>query len=150
MTTIDDLLARHRRLALDSNLFIYLFEAAGSQARTCSALLDAAEATGTTLVVSALALAELAVGPAVAQAEVVAERYQDAIRSIWHLDIVPLSADIAVDAGLLRGRTGCSLADAIHLATARQAGATAFVTNDRRVRHLPQLEVVQLAELAAP
>jgi predicted nucleic acid-binding protein len=150
MTTVDDLVAGHRRLALDSNLFIYLFEAGGWQARTCSALLDAAEAAGTTLVISALTLAELSVGPALAQDEVLADRYQDAIRSIRLLDIVPLSADIAVDAGLVRGRTGCSLADAIHLATARQAGATAFVTNDRRLRPLAKLEVVQLAELVAP
>jgi len=62
---------------------------------------------------------------------------------------VPLTADIAVDAGVLRGRTGWSLADAIHLATARQAGATVFVTNDRRVRSIPKLEVVQLADLVA-
>jgi predicted nucleic acid-binding protein len=56
--------------------------------------------------------------------------------------------DLAVDAGVLRGRTGCSQADAIHLATARQAGATAFVTNDRRFRGLQNLEVVQLVDLA--
>jgi predicted nucleic acid-binding protein len=150
MTTVDDLVAGHRRLALDSSLFIYLFEAGGWQARTCSALLDAAEVAGTTLIVSALTLAELAVGPAMLQDEAMADRYRDAIRSIRLLDIVPLSADIAVDAGLLRGRTGCSLADAIHLATALQAGATAFVTNDRRLHHLPKLEVVQLAELVTP
>jgi predicted nucleic acid-binding protein len=42
-----------------------------------------------------------------------------------------------------------SLADAIHMASARAAGATAFVTNDRRVRGSAKLEVVYLDELEA-
>lgn len=149
MVTIAALLERHRRLALDSNLFIYLFEAGGREARTFGLLLDAAEASATTMIVSSLTLAEVSVGPAVLQDEVMADRYADAIRSIRRLDVVPMTADIAVDAGLLRGRTGYSQPDAIHLATARHAGATAFVTNDRRLRSLPRLEVVQLADLQA-
>jgi len=149
VVTVDDLLRGHRRLGLDSNLFIYLFEAGGSEARTFGSLLDAAEASGTTMIVSSLTLAEVSVGPAMIQDEVMADRYLDAIRSIRRLEIVPMTADIAVDAGLLRGRTGYSQADAIHLATARQAGATAFVTNDRRLRSSPRLHVVQLADLVA-
>jgi predicted nucleic acid-binding protein len=149
MVTVGDLLEKHRRLALDSNLFIYLFEAGGPEARTFGSLLDAAEASATTMIVSSLTLAEVSVGPAVVRDDVMADRYADAIRSIRRMDIVPMTADIAVDAGLLRGRTGYSQADAIHLATARQAGATAFVTNDRRLRSLPKVEVVQLADIVA-
>jgi len=149
MMSIGGLLSKHRRLALDSNLFIYLFEAGGSEARTFSSLLDAAEGLGTTLIVSSLALAEVSVGPAAIQDEVMADRYADAIRSIRGVTIVPMTADIAVDAGLLRGRAGYSQADAIHLATARQAGAAVFVTNDRRIRSTPHLDIVQLADLVA-
>jgi predicted nucleic acid-binding protein len=49
----------------------------------------------------------------------------------------------------MRGRRGHSLPDAIHLATAIAAGASAFVTNDRRLRVIPRLNVVQLADLVA-
>ena len=38
---------------------------------------------------------------------------------------------------ILRAATDSAGSDAIHLATARQAGAGAFVTNDRRLRSLP-------------
>lgn len=147
--TIPEMLRSHRRVALDANLFIYLFEAGGSEAITVAALLDAVEAAGAEIVVASLTLAEVSVRPAASADAVMADRYADAIRSIRRLQVVPLTADIAVDAAVLRGRTGWSLADAIHLATARQAGATVLVTNDRRLHSTPRLEVVQLADLAA-
>jgi predicted nucleic acid-binding protein len=37
----------------------------------------------------------------------------------------------------------------VHVATARVAGASVLVTNDRRVRSLPKLDVVQLVDLVA-
>jgi predicted nucleic acid-binding protein len=147
--TIVELCSRHRRMALDSNLFIYLFELGGLEGVAVQRLLDAAESGGVSIVVASLALAEISVYPAAVDNAVMAERYADAIRSVQRLDVVPLTAEIAIDAGLMRGRLGHSLPDAIHLATALRTGATAFVTNDRRLRRLPQLEVVQLADLAA-
>jgi predicted nucleic acid-binding protein len=146
---LDELLERHARIALDANLFIYLFETGGPDAIAVRGLLNAAEAAGTTFVVASLALAEVTVHPVTIGDAVMADRYADAIRSVNRLHVVPLTADIAIDAGILRGQHGSSLPDAIHLATARQAGASAFVTNDRRLRGLPKLEVVQLADLVA-
>lgn len=60
---------------------------------------------------------------------------------------MPLSTDLAVDAGMIRGARGIGLADAIHLATAQAGGATAFVTNDRRLRGTARLEVISLDDL---
>ena len=77
------------------------------------------------------------------------ERFADAIRSIENLHVVPVSLEIAVEAELVGGRTSLTLADAIHLATARVAGASAFVTNDRRLRSMPMLDVIQLADVVA-
>jgi predicted nucleic acid-binding protein len=91
----------------------------------------------------------LIVGPVRAGDETMAERYLDAIRSIEHLHVVPATAEIAADAGVVRGRTGLTLADALHVATARAAGASILITNDRRIRPMPQLNVVQLADLVA-
>ena len=50
-------------------------------------------------------------------------------------------------AAWLRGQGQLDLADAIHVAGARVAGATAFITNDRRIKSRPNLDVFYLDEL---
>ncbi len=147
--TINELVARHRRIALDANTVIYLFEAPGPLAAAVAAIFDAADAGRLTIVMSTLLLAEVAVGPVRAGDETMVERYADEIRGVRGLHLVPLTGDIALDVGVIRGRHGLRLADAVHLATARHAGASAIVTNDERMPALPRLEVVRLADLVA-
>lgn len=63
-----------------------------------------------------------------------------------NLRIVGLDAETAIDAAW--GRSGHrDLGDAIHIATARRAGATCLVTNDSRVRGRAGVEVVSLADI---
>ena len=147
--TPEELAGRHRRISLDANVFIYLFEAGGPLARATAAILALAETGRLSIVVSSMVLAEIAVGPVAADDETLAERYAQAVRELRGLDVVPLTADIAIDVALIRGRHRIEIADAVHLATARHAGATAIVTNDERMRPIPRLEVVRLADLTA-
>lgn len=147
--TVDELCSRHRRIAFDANVFIYLFEGTGPLARAAASVLDAVSGGRSTGLAATIVLSEVVVGPARAGDETMAERYIDAIRSIEHLHVVPVTAEIAADAGFVRGRGGLTLADALHVATARAAGASVLVTNDRRIRPLPQLDVVLLADLTA-
>jgi predicted nucleic acid-binding protein len=145
--TIDELVARHRRIAVDANAFIYLFETPGPLARATGAILDAAELGKVTVVVSTMVLAEIAVGPAAVRDETLIERYADAVRGARGVQVVPLTAEIAIDVGIIRGRHRVQIPDAVHLATARHAGATAIVTNDERMPALSHIEVVRLADL---
>ncbi|MGN7970651.1 type II toxin-antitoxin system VapC family toxin [Microbacterium sp. 22296] len=49
-------------------------------------------------------------------------------------ELLPVEPDAYLDAALLRARhRGLQTADALHLAVARQAGCTAFWTNDSRL-----------------
>jgi predicted nucleic acid-binding protein len=106
-----------------------------------------AETGRLSIVVASIVLAEIAVGPVATDDEALAERYAQAVREVRGLDVVPLTADIAVDVALIRGRHRQEIPDAVHLARARHAGATAIVTNDERMRPIPHLEVVRLASL---
>lgn len=148
-TAIEALARRHPSVGIDSNVLICLLEDAGALGDTAAVLIDAV-ADGTLRgVLATLGLAELLVGPAGAGDPALLERYVEEITTIDGLAIRPLTVDVAVSAALRRAIDGVGLADAIHLATARDAGATAFVTNDRRVRTTdPRLEIVRLDELA--
>lgn len=138
----------HKRVGLDSNVLIYLLEDSGKLGQSAGALLDAiarGEAVG---ILSAIVLTEACAGPAKAGDMTLVERVADELRSLENTEIVDVSADIAVDGAVIRGARLVSTPDAIHLASARAAGATAFVTNDRRIKPSPQLDVLYLDELA--
>ncbi len=62
---------------------------------------------------------------------------------------IPLTCELADRAAALRAEHRFSTADAIHVATALDAGATAFVTNDRDLPPVPGIEYLQLADFAA-
>jgi predicted nucleic acid-binding protein len=141
------LLSQHRRVGIDSNVFIYLFEGTGANADAAGALLDAIAAGEGEGVVATLAIAEVGSGPARGADLAMVERYADELSSLEGVRVVPLDTAVAVEAAVMRGATSLTLADAVHLATARSAGATAFVTNDRRIPTLDGLTVAYLDEL---
>jgi predicted nucleic acid-binding protein len=137
----------HRRVGIDSNVFIYLFEGSGQNADAAGALLDAIAAGEGEGVVATLAIAEVGSGPARGGDIAMVERYADELSSLEGVRVVPLDASIAVESALIRGATSLTLADAVHVATARSAGATAFVTNDRRLSMDHGLTVAYLDDL---
>ena len=146
--TLDDLIARHRRVGIDSNVFIYLFEGSGPLAGVAGRLLDAVESGRLEAVLATVGLTEVLTRPASLGDGAIFERYAAELRGLPHLRLVPLDDEIAVDAAW--GRSGGrDLGDAVHVATARRAAATGFVTNDRRVRARAGVEIVLLDELVA-
>ena len=147
--TVAELCHRHRRIGLDTNVLVYVLEDVVPYATIGQAIVDAIESRHVSAVLASIGLAELATGPAQSGDPALVERYVDELRSVDGLRIEPLSAEIAVDAAIIRGSRHIGLADAIHLATARAAGATAFVTNDRSLRRSTKLEVIYLDDLAA-
>jgi predicted nucleic acid-binding protein len=147
--TIAELCAGHRRIGLDTNVLVYLLEDVAPFAATSQAITDAVEAGWVSAVLASIGLAELVTGPASSGDGALVERYKDELRSMTGLRIETLSAEIAVDAAIIRGSRRIGLADAIHLATARATGATAFITNDRSLRGSTKLEVIYLDDLAA-
>jgi predicted nucleic acid-binding protein len=145
--TTAELLRRNAKVGLDSNLFIYLIDDVAPWAERVAELLVGVDSGLASAVLSAIGLTEILSGPARGGDLGRLERNHDDILAISGLSILPVTPDMAVDAAVIRGARGIPLADAIHLASARAAGATAFVTNDRRIRGSRKLEVIYLDEL---
>lgn len=149
MESVRDLIDRHRNIAIDSNILIYLFEGSGHDADRASEIIDAIASGVVRGSLATIGLSEVLTRPARLGHGSLLERYAEEIRSIEHLRLVALSAEIAIDAAWVRGGGGMRLPDAVHLASAVADGATAFITNDRRLRSTPRLEIVSLADLTA-
>ena len=141
-------LAGHRRIGLDSNILIYLLESGGPLRDAAARIVDAIDAGTTEGVLSAVGLVEILAGPARAGDAAAFELTADALRDLL-IRVVSVDRATAEDAAWIGGSLGIGLEDAVHLASARNAGATAFVTNDRRLRSIPRLEVVYLDDLVA-
>jgi predicted nucleic acid-binding protein len=146
--TIDDLVVRHRRVGIDSNVFIYLFEGSAAEAVPAGLVLDAIEAGRCEGVLATVGLTEILTRPASVGDGAIFERYADEIRSIRNLRLAPLDDETAIDAAWGRS-TDRDLGDAVHVATAKTASATAFITNDRRVRPRSGVEIVLLDSITA-
>ena len=144
--SIRDLELAHRRVAVDANVLIYLLQADELRGERARAVIDAVEQGRLSGVLATVGGLEVLTGPAKARDQAGFERTAEEVRSL-PLQLVGLSASIAEDAAWLRGSDGLSMADAIHVASARAAGATALITNDRRIGAQASLEVFYLDDL---
>jgi predicted nucleic acid-binding protein len=129
-------------------VFIYDWEQHPLFGTAAGAVLVAVETGALTAVASTLLLAELLVGPYRAGRPRAADAYARRLTAFPNLRLVPPDVVVCRAAARLRGATpGLRLADAVHVATALESGATAFVTNDLDLRRLGGLEVIRLSEL---
>ena len=147
-SSLERLLSGHRRVALDSNVLIYLADDFAGRGQVAGRVIAALLERGIETVLATVGLSEVLTGPARAGDIVGFESLADDLGEMG-LRLVPLDASIAEDAAWLRGRSRFDLIDAIHVTSARAAGATVFLTNDRGIASLPQLEVVSLDDLIA-
>ena len=146
--SVATLSSAHQRIAIDSNVLIYLLESPGPLAEAAAALLDGIEAGSLSGVMASIATVEILTGPARAGDGPGFETAAETLRDL-PVRFVPLDTAVAEDAAWVRGTTSAGLEDSVHLASARAAGATAFVTNDRRVRSISGLEVIYLDEFGS-
>lgn len=147
-SSVEALVRRHRRIAIDSNVLIYLLDGGGRRAELAARLIDAVGRGEIEGVVASVGLAEILVASAKANDGPMFEQTAATLRDLG-LRVMTLDAEVAEDAAWIRGRTGASMPDAIHLACAIRAGATVFVTNDRRMPKPARLEISILDDLVA-
>jgi predicted nucleic acid-binding protein len=125
-----------RRLYIDSNIFIYMFESEDARSEKLRELF-LTERTGERpfLVTSELTLSETLVGAYRKGDESLIEIYSNWTTSNSHLEVGPLHRDILWGASILRAEYDTlKLPDALHLATAFAFDCTHFLSGDKRLR----------------
>jgi predicted nucleic acid-binding protein len=147
MLDVAALVARVRgnKVYLDTNIFIYVLNDTPNLAQPCLALLQACADRQVLGLTGDATLAELLVKPlqhnnAAAVAAVRALLVEDGAITLLSHD-----RHCFERAAHLRAAHGLKMVDALHLATAMQAGAACFITNDQRFPTLATVECLSLS-----
>ncbi len=138
-------LTKHPRLALDSSIFIYHFEANPNYLPLTEAILSAIADGRCTGILSTVTIMEVTVWPWQQNRGDVARQYELLLAIFPNITLVDVSRDVARKAAQLRALYNIRPADALLVATGLVNGATAWVSNDRQLRRLaPELEIFVL------
>ena len=73
--------------------------------------------------------------------------YRNLLSATQGLTTLPVTIDIAEQAANLRARYNLATPDAVHLATAMDAGCDAFLTNDAALQRVAKIRVLVLGQL---
>jgi predicted nucleic acid-binding protein len=139
-------LPRDRRIGIDTPIFIYHFEKSNPFASLAGAALLAVEHGEVTGVTSLVTLLEISVLPLRLGRPEIADAYETLIASIPNLTIAQIDRRIARIAAELRARYNLRVPDALQIAACLSNGADTFLTNDRRLRVVSELDVRILAD----
>lgn len=142
MGRLDQVLDSHRVIGIDTAPFIYLWERSPRYYHLSESLFRHLSQQGTLGVTSVISLIEACVYPQRQGRLDLVDAYEHALLYSRQVRLLPVDARLARRATVLRAQHNLLVPDAIQVAAALEAGATLFVTNDRRLAAVRECEVV--------
>lgn len=147
MEELAQVIRSHKKIALDTNCFIYYLEAAPAATILREDVFSPLEQGRFQAVTSTLTLAEVLVKPKSLGREDICMEYVMLLSSYPNLAIIPFTLPIAVRCAEIRAEYRVRTPDAIQLATAIESQATLFLTNDLNLpRQISQLTILFLKD----
>lgn len=140
-------LRRHRRIALDTSVFIYQLEANARYLALTDHIFSWIERPGGKAVTSTITMTELLVQPYRVADQQQADEFYVLLSTYPNLEWIAPNLEIADRAAKLRALHGLRTPDALHAATAIHAGATGLVTNDPVFERVKDFETLLLDKL---
>ncbi len=136
------------KIALDSVIFIYALEGNAEFGDRVLKIFEAIEQGKCQGFACDLVLAELMVKPLREGQVEIAQEYVTELPKFPNLTFRSITRATVITAASLRGSSNLGLVDALHLATAIEAGCTVFLTNDTALRHpSPGIDIWMLADI---
>lgn len=136
-----------KKIALDTNLFIYVFEQSNEFGEKAKAILEQVENGIYLAVASVISLTEILVKPIREGNMSLEKQYKLLFTHFPNLSIIPIDNSIAERAAYLRGIYGLKTPDALIVASAIAAGAELFITNDLRLEQIREIKCIALNQL---
>jgi predicted nucleic acid-binding protein len=145
---LDEVLARHATVAVDTAPFIYLWEQHPRYLPLAEALfrhLKLPQVQGITSIVS---LIEACIHPQRQGRLDLVQAYERSLLHSQQIRTLPIDATLARRAIILRAAYEIHIPDALQISAALEAGATLFVTNDRRLSKIQEIEILLFDDYA--
>ncbi|HEY1205725.1 MAG: PIN domain-containing protein [Bryobacteraceae bacterium] len=147
MIRLRGLLRGHRRIALDTSVFIYQLEANARYLPLTDAIFSWIERPDSKAVTSTITMTELLVQPYRDSDEQRVDEFYGLLSTFPNLDWIAPNLEIADLAARLRAVHRLRTPDALQAATAAYAGVTALITNDAVFERVGAFETLVLDRL---
>ncbi len=144
MKLLRGFLRRHRRVALDTSVFIYHLEANPRYVALTDHVFAWLEQSDHAAVTCTITMAELLVHPYRASDNPQVDEFYALLSTYPNLDWVAPDLAIADTAAKIRAAHNLRTPDALQAATAVQAGATGLITNDSVFKRVKEFETLLL------
>lgn len=145
---IVDALRSFQYVGFDTPVFVYHIEQSSRWAATATAALEAMVGGSFSGLTSVITLLEISIKPLRLGRPEVADAYEALIGDITNLAINDIDGRTARIGAELRAKYGLRTPDSLQIAACLADGAEAFVTNDRRLRRVEEIDVVVLGDFA--
>jgi predicted nucleic acid-binding protein len=130
-----------RLVALDTPIWIAFIEQKSAFLAEVNPLFESLKSGRVRVVTSSVGLIEILTGALLRGDELLARRTEEVLTGLDGSTVVPVTLEVARHAARLRAAYGLRTPDAIHLATAVATGAVEFVTTDRRLARVREIEI---------
>jgi predicted nucleic acid-binding protein len=139
-------LRAHRKVCLDTSVFIYFIERHPSYSDICASIFRNIEEDRIEATTSTLTLTEILVQPYKLKKDDLVYKFYSLFTTYPHLKWTPLTLDISDLAARLRAEYNLKTPDAIQMASALSTGSTGFICNDRAFRRVKNIECLILSD----
>jgi predicted nucleic acid-binding protein len=136
-----------KKLYLDANIFIYLFERQDELGEKAASLFDHTVLSDTPVFINEIGVAECLYGAFRLGSPALEKEYKEFFYEVSPVTLVPVDGSTLIAAAKLGAEKRLKLVDAVHFHTAIQAECDILVTNDHRFHSSHGLTVVQLGQL---
>ena len=140
-------LRQHRRIALDTSIFIYQLEANVRYLALTNHIFSWLEQPGSSSITSAITMTEVLVQPYRALDEQRVDEFFALLSTYPNLEWIAPDLQIADRAAQIRARHRLKTPDALQAATAVQARATGLITNDPVFERVDEFDTLVLEQL---
>jgi predicted nucleic acid-binding protein len=137
-----------RKLYVDSNVIIYYIEGDEQHQKMADAFFEYVEANGIILMTSEITVGECLYGAYKRERADSIEKFNAIFEEVGIFHFVPVEMDIIKQAAKSGGwKKRLRMIDALHFASAIEAGCDALVTNDHDIHSTAHMKVIQLSAL---